>query len=183
MTIIPSTTAEVSAPPAPWTKRAPISTPWLWASAHSTDARGEDGEADQEDPPLADQVAEAPGQQQQAAERDQVGVDHPGEVALREAEVVLDRGQRDVHDRRVDHDHQHGGAEHIQRHPAVAIVGLASAISVLERHWVLVRVHYSRRRTGRTESTSAWRELQLGPDRRVIGKPRDEALSNRMPWP
>ena len=53
----------------------------------------------EEDPPLADEVAEPPGEQQQAAERDQVRVDDPGEVALREAEVVLDRGQRDVHDR------------------------------------------------------------------------------------
>ncbi len=81
----------------------------------------EDGEADQEDPALADQVAEAAGQQQQAAERDQVGVHHPRQVALGEVEVVLDRGQRDVHDRRVDHDHQHARAQHVERYPAGAI--------------------------------------------------------------
>ena len=38
VTIIPSTTAEVSAPPTPCTKRAPISMPWLGATAHSTEA-------------------------------------------------------------------------------------------------------------------------------------------------
>ena len=62
-----------------------------------------------------------PGEQQQAAEGDQVGVDDPGEVALREAEVVLDRGQRDVHDRRVEDDHQHARAEHVEREPAGAV--------------------------------------------------------------
>ena len=48
----------------------------------------------------ADQVAEPPREQQQPAEGDQVGVDDPGEVRGREAEVVLDRRQRDVDDRR-----------------------------------------------------------------------------------
>ncbi len=80
--------------------------------------RGEDPEADQEDAPLADQVAEAPREQEQAAERDQVGVHDPGEVALGEAEVVLDRRQRDVDDRRVEHDHQQPAAEHVEREPA-----------------------------------------------------------------
>ena len=88
---------------------------------------GEDRQADQEDPPLADQVAQAPGQQQQAAERDQVGVHHPGEAVLREAQVVLDRGQRDVHDRRVEHDHQHASAEHVKSQPARAVVARISS--------------------------------------------------------
>jgi hypothetical protein len=81
----------------------------------------EHGQADEEDAPLAEQVAQAAGQQQQAAERDQVGVDHPGEAALREAEVVLDRGQRHVHDRRVEHDHEHAGAQHVEGQPALAV--------------------------------------------------------------
>ena len=55
---------------------------------------------------MTEQVSEAPCQQQQAAEGDQIGVDHPGEVVLGEVEVVLDRGERDVHDGRVEHDHQ-----------------------------------------------------------------------------
>jgi hypothetical protein len=39
----------------------------------------------------AEQVAESPGEQQEAAERDKEGVDDPGEVALGEVEVALDR--------------------------------------------------------------------------------------------
>jgi hypothetical protein len=45
---------------------------------------GEDEQAGEEDPPAADEVAEPAGEQQQAAEGDQVGVDDPGEVRLRE---------------------------------------------------------------------------------------------------
>ena len=73
----------------------------------------EDHQAGEEDPPFADQVAEPPDQQQQAAERDQVGVDDPGQAALAEPEVGLDRGQGDVHDRDVEDDHQDAGAEHV----------------------------------------------------------------------
>ena len=86
---------------------------------------GEHPEADQEDASLADQVADPSGEQQQAAERDQVGVDDPGEVVLREAQVVLDRRQGDVHDRRVEDDHQHAHAEHVEREPPRAVVGRA----------------------------------------------------------
>ena len=63
------------------------------------------------------------GEQQQAAEGDQVGVDDPGEVALGEAEVVLDRGQRDVDDRRVEDDHQHPRAEDVEGEPAAVFGG------------------------------------------------------------
>jgi hypothetical protein len=80
----------------------------------------EDRQPDDEDPPLSDQVAEPSGEQQQAAERDQVGVDDPGEVRLREAEIVLNRGQGDVHDRLVEDDHQHPHAEDDERDPTGA---------------------------------------------------------------
>jgi hypothetical protein len=88
------------------------------AADHRRD--GEDREAEQEDAPPADQVAEPAGQQQQSAEGDQVGVDHPRERRLREAEVALDRRQRDVHDRGVEDDHQHPDAQHDEREPARA---------------------------------------------------------------
>ena len=38
VTIIPRITAEASAPPMPWTKRAPISISWLWEAAQSSEA-------------------------------------------------------------------------------------------------------------------------------------------------
>ena len=44
----------------------------------------EERDAAQEHALAADQVAEPPGQQQEAAERDQVGVDDPGQVGLGE---------------------------------------------------------------------------------------------------
>ena len=50
--------------------------------------------------------ASAPAEQQEAAEDQRVGVQHPGEALLREAEVALDRRQRDVDDGRVQDDHE-----------------------------------------------------------------------------
>ena len=38
VTIMPRITAEATAPPAPWTKRAAISIPWPWATAHTSEA-------------------------------------------------------------------------------------------------------------------------------------------------
>ena len=70
-------------------------------------------------PEPAEQVAEPSGQEEQAAEGDQVGVDDPGEARLREAEVGLDLGKSDVHDRRVEDDHEHPGAQDREREPAV----------------------------------------------------------------
>ena len=79
---------------------------------------GEGDDAAEEDPLVAEQVAEPAGQQQEAAEGQQVGVDHPGQRGLGEAEVGADRGQRDVHDALVEHDHQVAQAQHVERQPA-----------------------------------------------------------------
>ena len=89
--IIPRITAEVMAPPIPCRKRAPISSPELVAAPQSSEAAVNTRQPGEEHRPAADQVAEAAGEQEQAAEGDQVGVDDPGEVVLAEAEVVLDR--------------------------------------------------------------------------------------------
>jgi hypothetical protein len=51
---------------------------------------GKDAQVGQEDVPAADHVAEPPGQQQQAGERDQVGIHDPGQARLREAQPGLD---------------------------------------------------------------------------------------------
>jgi len=58
--------------------------------------------------------------QQQAAEGDQVRVEHPREAALREAEVTLDRRQGHVDDRRVEHIDEDSRAKHVQSKPAAA---------------------------------------------------------------
>jgi hypothetical protein len=79
------------------------------------------GDAEEEDSLLAVEVAEAAGEQQKAAEGEQVRVHDPRERCLREAEIVPNRWQRDVHDRGIEHDHQIGQAQHVERQPALAI--------------------------------------------------------------
>ena len=133
VTIMPRITAEVIAPPMPCTKRAAISSDWLSARPHASEATREQADAGEEDAPAPDQVAEAPRQQQQPAEGDQVGVDDPREARRGEAQVVLDRGQRDVDDRHVEHDHQHPDAQHVQRDPAPSSAARRPASRLRER--------------------------------------------------
>ncbi len=71
--------------------------------------------------PSAEQVPESPGEQQEAAERDEEGVDDPGEIALGEVELALDRGKRHVHDRRVEDDHELREAHDHKSHPAATV--------------------------------------------------------------
>ena len=80
----------------------------------------EEPDSDQEHATLPEQVAQPSAEQQEAAEREQVGVDHPGERSLREAEIVPNSRERDVHDRAVEHDHQVAEAEDVERKPATA---------------------------------------------------------------
>ncbi len=75
------------------------------------------GDPDQEESPLAVEVPEAAGQQQKAAERQQIRVHDPRERGLGEAEVGPNRRQRHVHDRRVEDDHQISQAEQVQGQP------------------------------------------------------------------
>ena len=80
----------------------------------------EQRDPDQEEPPVTEQVAEPPAEQQAAAVSQQVRVHDPRERGLGEAEVVLDRRQRDVHDRHVQHDHQRRETQHVEGDPATA---------------------------------------------------------------
>ena len=89
------------------------------AAQHRRD--GEDDQAEQEHALTTEEIAEPSRQQQEAAERDQERVDDPGEVPLGEVEIVLDRRKRDVHDRRIEHDHQLRQADDRERHPAPAV--------------------------------------------------------------
>ena len=66
------------------------------------------GDADEERAPSAEQVARPGPEQEQAAEGEDVGVQHPGERARREAQALLDVRQGHVDDRRVEDDHQLG---------------------------------------------------------------------------
>ena len=59
---------------------------------------------------MAEEITESPSKQQEAAEGEQVGVDHPGEVGHREVQVAPDGGQGDIGDRVVDQEHELGDA-------------------------------------------------------------------------
>ncbi len=83
--------------------------------------QGEERHAAQEHALAADEVAEPAREQQEAAERDQVGVDDPRQVGLGDAEIGLDRRQCDVHDRSVDRVHEHRQADDAERDPAPAV--------------------------------------------------------------
>jgi hypothetical protein len=61
----------------------------------------EDRDPGEEHPLPAKQVTQPAAEQQQAAESDQVGGHHPAQAVRGEAEVRLDRGQRDGHDRAI----------------------------------------------------------------------------------
>ncbi len=83
--------------------------------------RGEEGRAEQEPAALAVEVAEPPAEQQEAAVRDHISVHHPDQRRVAEAQVGLDRGQGDVDDRGVDHDHELARAQQVEGEPAFAL--------------------------------------------------------------
>ena len=114
-----SATATTIAPPMPCMARATISGLRV-ARPQASEAPREQHDADQEQAPLAVEVAEPAAEQQEAAEGQQVGVDHPDQRRLGEAEVAADRRQGDVHDRRVEHDHQVAQAEDAEGEPAAS---------------------------------------------------------------
>ena len=113
-----SATAVTIAPPRPWIARAAISNACVVASPQASDASVNSVMPSRKKPPMSVQVAEPAAEQQEAAERQHVRVDDPRERRVGEPEIGLDRRQRDVHDRRVEHDHQDAEAQHDQREPA-----------------------------------------------------------------
>ena len=119
-----SATTATTAPPSPWIGAGGDEELLRLGGAAGQRRDREEHEADEEELAMAEEVAEPPAEQQEAAERQQVGVDDPRQRRLAEAEVLADRGQGDVHDRRVEDDHEIARAEHDQREPAGAVVHL-----------------------------------------------------------
>ena len=68
---------------------------------------------------MPEAVGEPSAEQEQPAERQHVGRDHPGERCGVEVELRAERGQGDVDDRGVEHDEELGEGEHGERPPAV----------------------------------------------------------------
>ena len=115
-----------SAPNAPWNARA--------VASMANDVRGaadrrRDREADQTDQEralAAEDVGDPAAEQQEAAEGQRVGRDDPLPVVVGEVQRVLRGGQRDVHDRRVQHDHELRDAQHGKDEPATGVVRVAT---------------------------------------------------------
>src|SRR3982074_3628470 len=102
-----STAGEASAPPTPCRARATSSTPADGARTPASEATGqrgdgEQGDAGQEHPAAAEDVAGPAAEQQQAAERERVPVQHPGQAGRGEVQPGLDMRKRDVYDGRVE---------------------------------------------------------------------------------
>ena len=127
-----SETADAIAPPTPWTARAPMQDLLARRKPAGQRREREQRDADEEQPPVAVEVAEASAQEQAPAEGEQVGVHDPRERRLREAEVLPDRRQRDVHDGRVEHDHQASEAQDVEGEPAGAVVHRHRGVSPFE---------------------------------------------------
>ena len=94
------------------------------ARARSHRGHAEHRDADEEHPASAEDVAEPAAEQQQAARHEHVAVHDPGEAGLGEAEVALDRRERDVHDADVEDEHELHEQQHGEGPPA-AWVGAA----------------------------------------------------------
>ena len=77
-----SATAETTAPPSPCTARAAIEHALRAREPARQRGDREERDADQEEPPVAEEVAQPAAEQQEAAEREHVGVHDPGQRRL-----------------------------------------------------------------------------------------------------
>jgi hypothetical protein len=87
--------------------------------------RGGDREADETDeerPLAAEEIGDPAAEQEERAEGERVGRDHPLPIVIREAQRLLRRGQGDVHDGRVQDDHELGDPQHSEDEPAAVVM-------------------------------------------------------------
>ncbi|WP_279507068.1 hypothetical protein [Actinomadura sp. KC06] len=94
----------ISAAPNPCRARAADQDPGIVRHAGQAGRAAEDGDPGQVDPPASEPVRQPSAKNQESAEQQAVRHDHPLQAAVVEAEITLDRRQRDVHDRHVQAD-------------------------------------------------------------------------------
>ena len=116
-------TEEDSAPPMPWTKRAADEHGLAVGRSAGDGGEGEQRHTGQEHLLAADEVAQAARHEEEAAEGDEVGVDHPGQAGLGEVQAVLDVRERHVDDGAVERVHEHGQADDDEGYPAPTVAG------------------------------------------------------------
>jgi len=80
---------------------------------------GEQPEPHHRDAAPAEQIGGTAAQQQEAAEGQPVGGDHPLQVRFREVQLPPDRRERHVDDREIDDRHEVGHGQHCEGAPAV----------------------------------------------------------------
>src|SRR5215469_15068587 len=116
----PSSTPAVAPPAAtaPQTPRALVrSAPSANVAVTSDNAAGEEGTA------AAEQVRQPATEGQQAAEGDDVGRNHPGQGGQGSVQPGGDVRDGDVHDRRIEHDHELCGGQQGQGQPPTVYAG------------------------------------------------------------
>ena len=90
--------------------------------------QGEEHEADGEHAPPAVHVTEDTGREQEGGQGQGVGVDHPLEVLEGRVQGDLDVGQRDVHDRDVEQQHERAEADGDEGPPFAVHEALLSSV-------------------------------------------------------
>ena len=114
---------DTSAAPRPCSPRLMISQVEPVANRAQQRGGGEQHEADEEDLLPPGQVAGPAAEEEEAAEQQCVRIHDPLQVGVRHVEVLLDRRQRDVHDRRVEDDHELGEADEDEDEPGIHACG------------------------------------------------------------
>ena len=140
-----SEVANMIAPPMPWAPARDREERRAGREPARKRAGREDHDPDREQQPPPVQVGERAGGEQERGERQRVGVDHPLQIGQRRAERLLDVGQRDVHDRDVEQQHEHArcttapSVHHLpaaaarpaaKREPAVSMLSMSSPLFV-----------------------------------------------------
>jgi hypothetical protein len=105
-----SAVGAITAPPTPWTALAVSSHAWVVANPPNRDA-AENSSSPKTNTRRRPRVTGAAAEQEQAAEGDRVGVHHPLQAAAGKAKCLLDVREGNVHDGRVEHDHELGGGD------------------------------------------------------------------------
>ena len=112
-----------------------------------TAERGGGSEAQQSDQECllaAHEVGDATPEQQEPAERQRVRGHHPLHVLRSDTQIRLRAGDGQVHDRRIEHDHELGDRDHEQRSEAVRVgdryggIGDVGLYGHFFRHWGLL---------------------------------------------
>ena len=120
--MIESVAGFISAAPTPWSDARGDQLVARVGEAAPERGEGEDAIPSDEDQPPPVRVGHLPADEHERRERQRVAGDDPLELGEVGAEVVLDRGQRDVHDRVVEHDHEEAEGDRGQREPLACLL-------------------------------------------------------------